>query len=602
MRTAKPVILFALANDQQKSLRLEEEESAVRKSLAAAHDQGQIEYHHLGLTTLDEIYRNFNRFHNRIVIFHYSGHSDAEFLELVDQQARSSGLSTLMGLQQNLELVFLNGCANKAQVEELFNRGVKAVIATNAPIADDKAKQFSQQFYEALAAGKSIRESFDTAASFLEHQAPDLQVTVRGIKLDTGEPIFPWGLYLHPDHADKTLSWVLPEPPAATGSDTTEKVSLPWEDLELNRELVELTFTGMAEYAPEQFEAILEAYDEDPSGARLNQLQNIVLENFPSLLSIQIRDLFSPPGKSDGRLRLQALNEVYLSLTRLLCTIAISDLWNVALEKQQMANPQDFVIREEYRQDLQRFLQVGSPREAASFDYFWLFGSIIRILIENGSTPYVQEFSELQNSLQTSSKHYEAYRYMEQLRNRLLARDIGVDEVEPICLEAEHHLGLLLQKCAFLCKFQLVTIEEISVSLPRRADVPVYLHHKSILKGYDYVNMDQSTLKRNSSVNNNSIYLAREIETEERPLNLSPFLVDENAFKVKRDQLPKVHFLDYLENGTIHYKHAATMQDEFVVRNAFEDMQEKRNYRRTYKDVDLLFQLIDLFKADLKLN
>lgn len=602
MKTPKPVVLFALANDAQKSLRLEEEESAARTALATAHDQSRIEYHNLGMTTLDDIYRNFNRFHNRIAIFHYCGHSDAEFLELSDQKARAAGLSTLMGMQKNLQLVFLNGCGNKQQLDELFDKGVKAVIATSAPIEDQKAQDFSKQFYEALAAGKSIRDAFDTAASFLKHQAPDLEVTTRGIKLMKEEEDFPWGLYAHPDQETVDLDWTLPEPPEPEDGSTTEKVELPWQDLELNRELVELTFTGMAEFDPGQFEKDLEAYDEDPSGARLNHLQNVMLEAFPSILSIQIRDLFSPPGKSEGRLRLHEINEVYLSLIRLLATISLSDLWNAVLDHQDQSAGQALVLRPEYLQDVKQFLELSSDQQAADFDYFWLFGSIIRIFNENELSPYVEELADLPKLMQTNSKYYDAYRFMEQLRIRLAAQNILTDEVETLCLEAEHHLGRILQKCAFLCTYQLVTVKEIAVSLPRRASEPVFLHNKSILKGYDYINMDQSLLKRNSSVNNNSIYLAREIEHEQTPLNMTPFLIDENAFKVKKDQLPKIHFLDYQEQGALHYRHAATLKDSFVVKNAFEDLQEKREYRRKYKEIELLFQLIDFFKTDLKLN
>ena len=43
--------------------------------------------------------------------------------------AFSGGLAQLMGIQKELQLVFLNGCATKGQVEQLFAAGIKAVIA-----------------------------------------------------------------------------------------------------------------------------------------------------------------------------------------------------------------------------------------------------------------------------------------------------------------------------------------------------------------------------------------------------------------------------------------------------------------------------------------
>ncbi len=598
----KPIVLLALANDVDKSLRLEEEETAVRTALTAAHDQNRIEYHSLSLTTLDEIYRAFNRFHNRIAVFHYGGHSDAEFLKLHDRNARASGLSVLMGMQRELKLVFLNGCANQQHLTELFDQGVRVVIATRAAIDDSRATALATQFYEALAAGKTIREAFDTATSYLEHDPAEEPTASRGL-LDEEADAFPWDLYTNPAHDDADLTWCLPDP-VEPREITEEAVALPWQELELNRELVELTFEGMATYLPATYEAPWNAYNDTPSGAQFNVLQNLLLEAFPSIISIQIRDLFSPPGKSDGRVRLLELSEVYLALGRFLSAVALSDLWNASLNSDTLLPNPNFEIRDEYREDLRRFLRLSSPQQAASFDYFWVIDTAVRIFEDNqGATPYAKELIELAAHLRQSEAIYEAYRFLEQeLRLRLLARDVATEDVEALCIDAEHHLGVLLQQCAFLSAYQLVTIKDIGVHLPRRSKEPVFLHNKSILRGYDYVNMDQSPLERLSTVNNNSIYLAREIKTEAHPLNLSPFLIDENAFKIKPEPLPKLHFLDYISENALHFKHAATLREGFVLPRTFESPSDKRTFRRTYKDVAPLLELLTFFETDLKLT
>ena len=207
MRDYVPVFLFAFANDQHGSLRLAEEERAAREALMVAHDQQRIEFHSLGHTSLEDIYRSFNRFHNRVAIFHYGGHSDAEFLALEGGHAHAGSLSTLIGMQQGLQLVFLNGCANQAQVSELFARGVKTIIATSAPVDDLVAFQLSKQFYEALAAGKTIREAFATAASFVRHQKPELELKTRDFTFSDSPDVFPWALY-HQEGVD--ISWTIP--------------------------------------------------------------------------------------------------------------------------------------------------------------------------------------------------------------------------------------------------------------------------------------------------------------------------------------------------------------------------------------------------------
>lgn len=212
MTFSRPIILFAMANDAQYALRLAEEERSVREELRDAHDDQRIEFYSLGHTTVDDIFATLNRFHDRMAVFHYSGHSDGEYLRLEGGDASDDSISALLGMEQQLRLVFLNGCANYRQLDELFSQGVRAVIATSAPIDDDKALHFSSQFYHALAAGKTIREAFDTAASYLQNRQPDFLAVTRSFQLrpeDREENRFPWGLYTqHPVDAD----WHLPTP------------------------------------------------------------------------------------------------------------------------------------------------------------------------------------------------------------------------------------------------------------------------------------------------------------------------------------------------------------------------------------------------------
>ncbi|WP_170110589.1 NB-ARC domain-containing protein, partial [Flavilitoribacter nigricans] len=128
-------------------------------------------------------------------------------MHLDGQKTTSRSLSTLFD-QQPLQLVFLNGCANQQQVKDLFEVGVPAVIATSAEINDELAGQLSRQFYQALAAGKTIRQAFDTAKSFIEqNRKSKVEIAYRGQKLDTSEEeSFPWGLYCQQEAA---LDWSL---------------------------------------------------------------------------------------------------------------------------------------------------------------------------------------------------------------------------------------------------------------------------------------------------------------------------------------------------------------------------------------------------------
>lgn len=226
-----PVLLFAFANDTERPLRLAEESKKLKKALQNAHDQGRVEVEFLPNAEIEDVYNAFNRYHGRIALFHYGGHSDKDFIELENGRSDARNLSELMEQEKGLQLVFLNGCANRGQVDILFRKGIKATIATEANIEDDDAVDFAQLFYSALAQGKTINNSYKTACSFLadkqlnekflqdsaswrsvspEHAAPEQG---RSIVFREGAQNSPqslaWGLY-HND-APGALDWRLPE-------------------------------------------------------------------------------------------------------------------------------------------------------------------------------------------------------------------------------------------------------------------------------------------------------------------------------------------------------------------------------------------------------
>lgn len=225
-----PVLLFAFANDTERPLRLAEESKKLKKALQNAHDEGRVEVEFLPNAEIEDVYNAFNRYHGRIALFHYGGHSDKDFIELENGRSDARNLSELMEQEKGLQLVFLNGCANRGQVDILFRKGIKATIATEADIEDDKAIDFAQSFYSALAQGKTISNSYKTACSFLadkqlnanflqdgvswrsvspENAAPDQgrNIAFREGGQNSSQSLA-WGLY-HND-APGALDWRLP--------------------------------------------------------------------------------------------------------------------------------------------------------------------------------------------------------------------------------------------------------------------------------------------------------------------------------------------------------------------------------------------------------
>ncbi len=219
-----PVIFLAFANDRDNYLPMvNKERKTIYRSLRRFNDSGLVKVEAEATSQLEDIFEVFTHYHERVALFHYGGHAGGTFLQLEQEDsspqfAYAGGLAQLLGLQKNLKLVFLNGCATRGQVELLLSQGVKAVIATAVSVEDQMATEFAQLFYNALSGHATIRQAFDTARAFIssKYQGRYDIKTYRSSEWEgTTGTEFPWGLYLN-EEAEEVLNWTLPFPETTT--------------------------------------------------------------------------------------------------------------------------------------------------------------------------------------------------------------------------------------------------------------------------------------------------------------------------------------------------------------------------------------------------
>ncbi|MEM7359417.1 MAG: CHAT domain-containing protein [Pseudomonadota bacterium] len=164
-----PVVYLAFANALDDHLAtLKQESRDIFKALQGLQQENKLYVHREESSQVDELYEDLLAYDQNIVIFHYGGHADGSMLQLEGGSGNAGGLAKLLGQQKSLKLVFLNGCATKDQVRLLHEAGVPTVIATSVKINDTKATLFSAAFYQSLAKGHSIEESFASAKNLLE--------------------------------------------------------------------------------------------------------------------------------------------------------------------------------------------------------------------------------------------------------------------------------------------------------------------------------------------------------------------------------------------------------------------------------------------------
>jgi len=171
-----------------------------------------------------EISKVIDDYKSWLTIVHYSGHAEEVLLSFNKEDLRSENFITLISKCDNVKLVVLNGCSTGGFVKKLFERtNVRAVIATNNPVKDDRAKDFSLEFYAQLLNKETVAVSFTRALAALNKYGEDANIYkinlenkkiteidllendliggVRGIKkrnapaLQKDEEVASWGIY-----------------------------------------------------------------------------------------------------------------------------------------------------------------------------------------------------------------------------------------------------------------------------------------------------------------------------------------------------------------------------------------------------------------------
>ena len=172
-----PVVVLAFANERSEGgfLRnLTYEMKSLLRVLEPAVQEGRIWVKVIPAASQSEIVSVFQDewYHDRISVFHYGGHADADELWLEDEAGGNQsffamGLARFLGAQGSLRLTFLNACATADHARLLHEANVPATITTSQKIRDDQATEFATIFYRGLAGGASLEESFQEAEGVL---------------------------------------------------------------------------------------------------------------------------------------------------------------------------------------------------------------------------------------------------------------------------------------------------------------------------------------------------------------------------------------------------------------------------------------------------
>jgi hypothetical protein len=532
------MIFLAFANSRHDPLpSLQEEDDAIYRALAPKALRQEILLHRDSFATLAKISEYITLFRNHLMIFHYSGHAGRDTLVLEEEMASSGGIAGMLKQCPNIKLVVLNGCSTKPQVQKLLANGVPVVIATSAPVEDMKAMRFGIRFYKALSDQASFKEAFELAISEVVALDGAMEKKVqRDVFLDldedlklTDEPL--WGIYTH-EEQEGILSQTL----------STKSITPELEDFEINERLLEALWESLSDYS-DAIQMLM-----TKSRISVPRKRMAILNSLPAPVAEHLRKLMVPvEDENQGYdsfsvTRLKQIVRTYQTVMELVTFTLMAQLWETFFDQGKLD------IVEERKANIRTFLRL-QPSDQEVYDYLDLIRNLRDIIEQNQGHYFMEELKGLLDQIAEQGDFQNAAFFLEVLKVKLSRESVTEGELPELCRRAEESLAQLLSAMAFLSKYALVSVQGIDVRKYRHTPQATFNHIavelRDLLGGLEVTEFDMKKF-----MDNQSILLLN--DDDGSFLNLTPFIIDVNAFQEKTD-VAKIFFVSHFDKAKNNY-------------------------------------------------
>lgn len=544
----QPVIFLAFANDKDDHLPLlDEERKVINGHLLPLANQQYVQLVIEPNATTADISRFVTDLKDRINIFHYGGHAGSKEILLQDQTANSDGIAQLLALQKELKVVFLNGCSTKAQVGLLQELGVPAVIATSIPIADNSARTFSDVFYRALAEDHTLEEAYKLAAAnhlMTTGQAAGINRGLQ-VKKEETDPL-PWGLYIT-EGKEAVLNWKIPRQSA--GSFIVRGAGLKYQSgVIINQKLVMAIANAIAPHS-RSIQLILDEAKSKNREPKMRDLRVAVIDSFPTPIGMHLRKLLIV--EEIGTDRLQKIVNLYQVSAQFLAYVLLAQVWD-----EKFSNP-DYPILPITQAAIKTYLSL-STADSPAYNFVNLIEALGDTLAESKTPLFVEEFNTLRQQYREEPDLKAAVLFLEEMKRELTGA-VAADEIESFCVQGEDKLCEIFKHIGFAAKYTLATIKTIELIKPRHA-TPRFKHNLVVLNQLTAaIGVLDDVLETTEYTDNNSVILMRDEETVSPSLNLSPFILDENALSGQQNS--KLFFFTSYERNQINFTLIDNLKD-----------------------------------------
>ena len=181
MLETRILIVTANPRGQNRALRLDQEVSAIRERVRLGTARDRIHIETLTAATVDSL--RLALLSNNYDIIHFSGHADADGLELLGDGGVHNlpfeAFGKMLEEQEGLKCVVINACSAMQGLSTAF---APLVIAMVDDIDDEEAIVFAKGFYDAVAAGQSPSKAFDIAVTALASEGLNRDIVAKIVR------------------------------------------------------------------------------------------------------------------------------------------------------------------------------------------------------------------------------------------------------------------------------------------------------------------------------------------------------------------------------------------------------------------------------------
>lgn len=549
----RPVILSVFANDEERFLQLDEERKVLESIFP---NNNRVSLIDITDATPERIQAKITdkELRQRIVIFHFAGHSGPNHIRLSDGQGNATGIAKMIAMLPNLQMVFLNGCDNYEQSKLLLLLGIKVVITTLRPLEDRIAIDFAGSFYNAINKYNTFDDAFLFAQSFIQ------------TKYDHGPLVFGRGFGEEDDDNGENTYVISASQNAFLKNILLENIPDAQEywagrncvDYVPNRSLLTTIASSIinGNYGTDAAEigSIRAAYDtcaREPNHGNFNKLSLNLLPVLPYPVSTHIQSLTSFGTGYDRNYnnKVSLLSKqilTYDSLVKLLSFTLLSCLWR------EIERNEHLEISPGQRAILKIFLS-SSELNSQDINYPAVLLTISDILANNSLNPFISEFNLLAGIFEDPQEFYDAHLHMQGMKSCIKSGEINNMPINCICQETEDILCRIFSRSGFIVRYKLTTIKNIEFK-KSRLKKPSYLISRTILDGYNIIAAD--IVPYDTFTDSHSVILAKGLAngTVIDFLSLSPFIIDRNF--LMGEDLAMLFFYSHSNENSYVYRWA----------------------------------------------